>query len=297
MSEAWTVDPDSRAQLSTDVRERSIAALARRQHGAALSHRDAGHLRNLRHSQNARIEVTVPAAAHPRRPGLRVHRTTLAPENLTIVDGIPVTSLARTRSSTSQQSSSPTSSPEPSRPPSASASWTTHRSTPSSPAIPDTPAPATCAPHWPPTPKARSPRAITRPCSCTSAPPMACRDRRPTARSRSAMAPPSAPMPTGPPTASSSRSTSEALYRSAIWRASGQRGPTCPRRHDHAPLPSRCLDCSQSATAKLTTSAVRATNQISPSKMATMNPAIAAATKYLRYSQDPSAFRRLVTTT
>lgn len=153
MSEAWTVDPDSRAQLSTDVRERSIAALARRQHGvvhhrqlialglsrqtiqrrvaarrlhpvhrgvyavghsrltlrgrwiaavlacspgAALSHRDAGHLRNLRHSQNARIEVTVPAAAHPRRPGLRVHRTTLAPENLTIVDGIPVTSLART---------------------------------------------------------------------------------------------------------------------------------------------------------------------------------------------------------
>jgi hypothetical protein len=153
VSEAWTVDPDSRAQLSTDVRERSIAALARRQHGvvhhrqlialglsrqtiqrrvaarrlhpvhrgvyavghsrltlrgrwiaavlacspgAALSHRDAGHLRNLRHSQNARIEVTVPAAAHPRRPGLRVHRTTLAPENLTIVDGIPVTSLART---------------------------------------------------------------------------------------------------------------------------------------------------------------------------------------------------------
>ena len=263
MSEAWTVDPDSRAQLSTDVRERSIAALARRQHGvvhhrqlialglsrqtiqrrvaarrlhpvhrgvyavghsrltlrgrwiaavlacspgAALSHRDAGHLRNLRHSQNARIEVTVPAAAHPRRPGLRVHRTTLAPRTSrsSTASRSPA---SPARSSTSRQSSSPTSSPEPSRPPSASASWTTHRSTPSSPAIPATPAPATCAPHWPPTPKAPSPRAITRPCSCTSAPPMACRDRRPTARSRSATAPPSAPMPTGPPTASSSRST------------------------------------------------------------------------------------------
>lgn len=153
MSEAWTVDTDSRAQLSTDARERRIAALALRQHGvvhhrqlialglsrgaiqrrvaagrlhpahrgvyavghsrltlrgrwlaavlacgpgAALSHRDAGHLSNLRASGNARIEVTVPVATRPRRPGIRVHRATLGPDDITVIDGIPVTSLART---------------------------------------------------------------------------------------------------------------------------------------------------------------------------------------------------------
>ncbi len=153
MDQAWTVDSDSRGQLSTLERERSIAALAKHQHGvacrpqlvalglsrdvidrrvragrlhpihrgvyavghsrltlrgrwmaavlacgpgAALSHRDAGHLRNLRHSHNARIEVMVPATANPRRPGLRVHRTTLRPADTTIIDVIPVTSLART---------------------------------------------------------------------------------------------------------------------------------------------------------------------------------------------------------
>ena len=153
VSEAWTVDPDSRAQLSTDVRERRIAALADRQHGivhhgellalglsrqaiqrrvaagrlhpvhrgvyavgrrhltlegrwmaavracgpeSVLSYRDAGHLRALRPSARALIEVTVPAAARPRHNGIHVHRTTLAPEDMTVIDGIPVTSLART---------------------------------------------------------------------------------------------------------------------------------------------------------------------------------------------------------
>jgi predicted transcriptional regulator of viral defense system len=63
---------------------------------AVLSYRDAGHLRNLRASGNARIEVTVPAATRPRRPGIRVNRTNLGPDDVTVIDGIPVTSLART---------------------------------------------------------------------------------------------------------------------------------------------------------------------------------------------------------
>ena len=135
--------------------------------GAALSHRDAGHLRNL-YSHNARIEVTVPATANPRRPGLRVHRTTLRPEHITIIEGIPVTSL--------------TGNP---RHPGAH-NLRTALATYTEGTITESDYEALLL-HV--------------------APPTTCRDRRPTPPSRSRTAPRSARTPCGPPSASSSRST------------------------------------------------------------------------------------------
>jgi hypothetical protein len=77
------------------VRGRYLAAVMAAGPRAALSHRSAADFRGMRPS-SGRIEVTVPAMCRD-VPGLRLYRTRmLAPQDFTVVDGIPVTSIART---------------------------------------------------------------------------------------------------------------------------------------------------------------------------------------------------------
>jgi len=66
--------------------------------GAALSHRDAAQLWQLRHSSSAYIDVTVPSRNGRRaQRGIRIHRSgRLSPDEVTMRQGIPVTMLART---------------------------------------------------------------------------------------------------------------------------------------------------------------------------------------------------------
>jgi predicted transcriptional regulator of viral defense system len=64
---------------------------------AVLSHRSAAALHGLRATARSRIEVTVPGRVRRYRAGLQVHRsTTLTPADVTVKDGIPVTTVART---------------------------------------------------------------------------------------------------------------------------------------------------------------------------------------------------------
>jgi very-short-patch-repair endonuclease len=64
--------------------------------GAVLSHRDAAWMHDLWRGERATVEVTT-AGRPSRHPNLRIYpRRPLAPEDLTVVDGIPTTSVART---------------------------------------------------------------------------------------------------------------------------------------------------------------------------------------------------------
>jgi len=64
--------------------------------GAALSHRSAAHLYGLRSTSRERIDVIVPSASRRAVPGIDVHRSvTLTDQDVTAVDEIPVTTLAR----------------------------------------------------------------------------------------------------------------------------------------------------------------------------------------------------------
>jgi very-short-patch-repair endonuclease len=65
--------------------------------GAALSHRDAAVLWDLRQSNSAYIDVIVPSQSGRKRAGLRIHRSSrLRPAEVTVRHGIPVTTVART---------------------------------------------------------------------------------------------------------------------------------------------------------------------------------------------------------
>jgi very-short-patch-repair endonuclease len=65
--------------------------------GAALSHRDAAVMWDLRQSNSAVIDVTVPSQNGRRRPGIRIHRSArLRSDEVTVHRGIPVTTVART---------------------------------------------------------------------------------------------------------------------------------------------------------------------------------------------------------
>ena len=65
--------------------------------GAALSHRDAAALWALRPNNRAAIEVTVVGGHRPGQRGITIHRTrALHEDERTVVDGIPVTTVART---------------------------------------------------------------------------------------------------------------------------------------------------------------------------------------------------------
>ena len=64
--------------------------------GAVLSHRDAAALMELRPDNRREIDVSAPRSRHAHR-GVTLHRPReLHGEEVTVIDGIPVTSLART---------------------------------------------------------------------------------------------------------------------------------------------------------------------------------------------------------
>jgi len=76
---------------------RFMAAVLACGDGAVLSHRAAAALHNLGLVIRARIDVTAPGSRGRGRSGIRVHSAaTLAPRDLTVIDNIPVTALART---------------------------------------------------------------------------------------------------------------------------------------------------------------------------------------------------------
>jgi Transcriptional regulator, AbiEi antitoxin/Protein of unknown function (DUF559) len=80
------------------VEGRWLAAVLACGPGAVLSHGSAARLWELRQSNSAFVDVTVPSrAGRVRRGGIRVHRSgRLAPEEVTARHGIPVTTVART---------------------------------------------------------------------------------------------------------------------------------------------------------------------------------------------------------
>jgi Protein of unknown function (DUF559) len=66
--------------------------------GAALSHRSAAALHELRATERARIDVTVPGRGSREHSGIYVHRSkTLTPEDTTEVNRIACTTVARTQ--------------------------------------------------------------------------------------------------------------------------------------------------------------------------------------------------------
>jgi predicted transcriptional regulator of viral defense system len=78
-------------------RGRYLAAVLACGDGAVISHREAAALHNLRPSNRRQIDVTVPRRSAPKVHGLNVHRSlTLTAADVTVVDDIPCTTLART---------------------------------------------------------------------------------------------------------------------------------------------------------------------------------------------------------
>ena len=64
---------------------------------AALSYRCAAALYEIRSTAQSKIDVTIPGRSPRKHTGVDVHRsTTLTPEDVTTVDGIPCTTVART---------------------------------------------------------------------------------------------------------------------------------------------------------------------------------------------------------
>jgi putative AbiEi antitoxin of type IV toxin-antitoxin system/uncharacterized protein DUF559 len=80
------------------VEGRWLAAVLACGPGAALSHRSAGSLWEVRQSSAGLTDVTVPSRnGRIRRAGIRIHRSgRLSPDEVTERRGIPVTTLART---------------------------------------------------------------------------------------------------------------------------------------------------------------------------------------------------------
>lgn len=78
-------------------RGRWMAAVLAYGPGAVLSHRSAAALHGIRPDNRAKTDVTLPSRSARRRPGIDIHAsTTLEPADLTTIDGIPCTRLART---------------------------------------------------------------------------------------------------------------------------------------------------------------------------------------------------------
>lgn len=65
--------------------------------GAMLSHASAASHRGLRRSNSSKVDVTIPAGRPLKKfRGIRCHRADLEPQDVSIVEGIPTTSLSRT---------------------------------------------------------------------------------------------------------------------------------------------------------------------------------------------------------
>lgn len=83
--------------VSLTVRGRWMAAVLAYGPAAALSHRDAGALWQIRRDSRYLIDVTAPGRSRHARPGIALHRPRLIePDECTTHDGIPVTTIART---------------------------------------------------------------------------------------------------------------------------------------------------------------------------------------------------------
>jgi predicted transcriptional regulator of viral defense system len=64
---------------------------------AALSHRSAAALHEIRRTDRANVDVTIPQRSPRKHAGIDVHRsTTLTPDDVTLTNGIPCTTVART---------------------------------------------------------------------------------------------------------------------------------------------------------------------------------------------------------
>jgi predicted transcriptional regulator of viral defense system len=72
-----------------------MAAVLAGGEGAKLSYRDAAALWGIRPSSRSRIEVTTPRGQHS-LPGIQFHRSSLPSDEVTVHDGIPVTTVPRT---------------------------------------------------------------------------------------------------------------------------------------------------------------------------------------------------------
>ena len=77
------------------AKSRWMAAVLACGEGSALSYRSAGPLWGVRLSSRTAIEVTTRPGRRP-RPGIELHYDRLADDEVTVVDGIPVTTVART---------------------------------------------------------------------------------------------------------------------------------------------------------------------------------------------------------
>jgi hypothetical protein len=76
---------------------RRIAAVLALGEDAALSHRSSGASWRMRPADGARFDVTVTRAAGRRsRPGIAIHRMAIEPFEITVVDGLRLTTPART---------------------------------------------------------------------------------------------------------------------------------------------------------------------------------------------------------
>jgi hypothetical protein len=76
----------------------AVLACTGRRHAAALSHRSAADLLGLRACHRRTVEVIVPGRSTHRHQGIQVHRSiNLAPDDITVIDGIVVTTVARTQ--------------------------------------------------------------------------------------------------------------------------------------------------------------------------------------------------------
>ncbi|HEX4464144.1 MAG TPA: DUF559 domain-containing protein, partial [Solirubrobacterales bacterium] len=64
--------------------------------GAALSHASAADLWGFESPRGRKIDISATAVSHRERPGIEIHRRSLPPRDLTVRDGIPVTSVVRT---------------------------------------------------------------------------------------------------------------------------------------------------------------------------------------------------------
>jgi very-short-patch-repair endonuclease len=82
---------------SLSARGRQLAATLAYGSTAVLSHKSAGSLWELLSTGQLRVDVTVPGTSRQRQKHIRIHRArVLTDEDVAVVDGIPVTSLART---------------------------------------------------------------------------------------------------------------------------------------------------------------------------------------------------------
>ena len=79
------------------VRTRWLAAALAYGPRAKLSHRTGAALHGIRQDNRARIDVSVPSRSVHQQPGIHAHQAaSLAPEDVTVIDGIPCTTLSRT---------------------------------------------------------------------------------------------------------------------------------------------------------------------------------------------------------